>query len=179
MLFLCECRKHNQYVEHKDMLGCYTLWIVEGGKHVVFVDLSIILQTPYLQTNFECLIKNDMKSEEESCKMISRKFIQILGYRPDYIVVVNNKNASPSLQLPSIDPQISTCGMSMSAITSMAAVNPTLHHIRTLAEGPGEPCGKKNSIGLNLTSLLKRLDEKGIFKDPKYFDQQPKSIFIH
>ena len=59
----------------------------------------------------------------------------------------------------------------------MASVNPVMHHIRTLAEGPGEPNGVKNSIGLTLTALLKRLEEKGIFTDPRFFDQQAKSIF--
>jgi hypothetical protein len=163
------------------MFGNHTLWVVEGKYHVAFVELEPILRTPYMQTNFAGLIKKDMKSEDECCKMISRKFIQILGYRPDYIVVVvngKNQNAVSSLY-PSIDPKISTCGLSMDAITTMAAVNPTMHHIRTLAEGPGEPCGKKNSIGRALTFLLRRLDEKGIFKDPKYFDQRPKSIFVH
>ena len=173
--FLCDCRKHDQYVEHSNMFGNYTLWIVEGRKHIAFVDIDVVLQTPYLGTNFAKLIDNDSKSEDECLKMISRKFIQLLGYRPDYIVIVkNNKN----ITCRSINPLISTCGLSMSDITTMAAVNPVMHHIRTLAEGPGEPCGAKNSIGRSLTGLLKRLDEKGIFTDPKFFDQQPKSIFI-
>ena len=175
-LFLCDCRKHDQYIEHKDFFGNYTLWIVEGEKHVAFVDLDIILLMPYLGTNYAKLINDDKKSEDECLKMISRRFIQILGYRPDYIVVVkNNKNY---ITCPSIDPLISTCGFSMSNFTTMAAVNPVMHHIRTLAEGPGEPNGVKNSMGRGLTALLNRLDEKGIFTDSRFFDQQPKSIFI-
>jgi hypothetical protein len=178
LLFLCDCRKYDQYTEHKDLFGNYTLWIIEGRKHVAFVDLDTILRIPYLAgTNYAKLINDDKKPEDECLKMISRKFIQLLGYRPDYIVIVkNNKNTTSPC--PSIDPLISTCGLSMSDFTTMAAVNPVMHHIRTLAEGPGEPHGVKNSIGRVLTGLLKRLDEKGIFADSKFFDQQPKSIFI-
>ena len=172
--FLCDCRKYEKHTEHRDVSGNYTLWVIEDRKHVVFVDLDTILHIPYLKTNFANLINNDNKPEDECCKMISRKFIQLLGYRPDYIVVVNNKK---NFVCTSIDPMTSTCGLSMLDITAMASVNPVMHHIRTLAEGPGEPNGVKNSIGLTLTALLKRLEEKGIFTDPRFFDQQAKSIF--
>ena len=57
----------------------------------------------------------------------------------------------------------------MATILQHAAVNPTLEHIRTLAEGPGEPAGPRNQIGQRLTQLSLRLADKGFFADPKYF----------
>ena len=57
----------------------------------------------------------------------------------------------------------------MHTLLQLASVNPTLEHIRTLAEGPGEPSGQRNQIGQMLTGLSLRLWTKGFFTDPKYF----------
>ena len=59
----------------------------------------------------------------------------------------------------------------MPTILQLCAKNPTMEHIKTLAEGPGEPSssGPKNLIGQLLTALSLRLATKGFFTDTKYF----------
>jgi hypothetical protein len=57
----------------------------------------------------------------------------------------------------------------MHTILQLAARNPTMEHIRTLAEGPGEPSGLRNQLGQTLTGVSLRLAFKGFFTDPKYF----------
>lgn len=155
--------------------------------------------------------------------MISRPFLQILGYKPDYVVVVqdsdhgndyNNNNSNmnvyynhlnkssyvarggsmistsstttnttpitTSTTTTTIDSLLGlhllTSGYSMPTILHLCAKNPTMEHIRTLAEGPGEPCGPKNQIGQRLTELSMRLACKGFFADPKYFPRAPRDM---
>jgi hypothetical protein len=64
----------------------------------------------------------------------------------------------------------------MPTILQHAAVNPTMEHIRTLAEGPGEPCGPRNRIGQLLAQLSLRLATKGFFADPKYFPRAQRDL---
>ena len=92
--------------------------------------------------------------------MISRPFLQTLGYKPDYVVVTESQDEIPSHL---------TSGYSMPTLLFQCAKNPTMEHIRTLAEGPGEPSGPRNKVGQLLTELSQRLSSKGFFADAKYF----------
>jgi hypothetical protein len=155
---LCDCKKHNGFVEHRSMYMTYVLWVLPGKQHIAFIHADLLTNgITHKGSTFRELItsKQDL---EEPCKMISRPFLQLLGYKPDYVVVVGSQDGLPL-----------TSGFSMSTILQHAAVNPTIEHIRTLAEGPGEPAGPRNQIGQRLTHLSLRLATKGFFTDPKYF----------
>jgi len=156
---LCDCKKHNGFVEHRSKFMTYVLWVLPGKKHVAFIHADLLADGI---TNKGCTFRELIASKadlEEPCKMISRPFLQLLGYKPDYVVVVGSQEDGLPL----------TSGFSRATILQHAAVNPTIEHIRTLAEGPGEPAGPRNQIGQRLTQLSLRLADKGFFADPKYF----------
>ncbi len=113
---------------------------------------------------------------DEPCKMISRPFLQALGYKPDYVVIVPDSDRNdydPASQPPGY---LMTCTYSMPTILQLCAKNPTMEHIKTLAEGPGEPSGPRNQVGQLLTQLCLRLASKGFFSDPKYFPCAPRDM---
>ena len=164
---LCDCQKHDGFVEHRSMHMTYVLWVLPEKHHVAFIHADLLADgiTNKGSTFRELLLsKTDL---EEPCKMISRPFLQLLGYKPDYVVVVESQDGIPTTL---------TSGLSMPTILQHAAVNPTMEHIRTLAEGPGEPCGPRNRIGQLLTQLSLRLATKGFFADPKYFPRAQRDL---
>lgn len=160
---LCECTKCDGYVEHKSQCNTYVLWVLPDGQHIAFMHLHLICSkiTNKGQTFGELLLTK--QSHEEACKMISRPFLQALGYKPDYTVIVSNEPTSDD------DCRGYYYYSTMPAILQLCAKNPTMQHIRTLVEGPGEPCGPNNQIGQTLTQLSLRLASRGFFADPKYF----------
>ena len=164
---LCDCKKQDGFVEHKSMLMTYVLWVLPGKQHVAFIHADLLADgiTNKGSTFRELLLsKQDL---EEPCKMISRPFLQLLGYKPDYVVVVESRDGITNHL---------TSGLSMPTFLQHAAVNPTMEHIRTLAEGPGEPSGQRNKIGQLLTQLSLRLATKGFFADPKYFPRAQRDM---
>ena len=283
---LCECRKRDGYVEHKSQCNRYVLWVLPDGRHVAFIHGCLIADRITNRGITFGELLSIKPTCEEACKMISRPFLQILGYKPDYVVIVldsddyyngadNNNNISKAasainvyssrrdavfshpvgdfcfsnptdavttttttttgsdnnnnygsrisngffhrqqqqgyhhhrrvlsssstgaayphrghLIVESVDSgddnddnnhyyYASSCGetgvslltsrFSMPTILQLCAKNPTMEHIKTLAEGPGEPSGPKNLIGQLLTALSLRLAMKGFFTDTKYF----------
>jgi hypothetical protein len=157
---LCHCDKRDGYVEHRSMVKTYVLWVLPDHRHVAFIHRDLLADgISNRGETFRDLILS-RQSIEEPCKMISRPFLQLLGYKPDYIVIVDSQDESPTLL---------TSGFTMATILHHASKNPTMEHIRTLAEGPGEPAGPRNLIGQTLTHLSHRLSTKGFFADTKYF----------
>jgi hypothetical protein len=157
---LCDCVKHCGFIEHSSADYTYVLWVLPDGAHIAFLHKDVLANglTNKGSTLGELVLLK--QSIEEPCKMISRPFLQTLGYKPDYVVVTDYRDENPTFI---------TSGYTMHTILQLAARNPTMEHIRTLAEGPGEPCGPRNQLGQTLTSLSLRLSSKGFFADPKYF----------
>jgi hypothetical protein len=157
---LCHCDKRDGYVEHRSTVKTYVLWVLPGHRHVVFIHKDLLADgiSSRGETFRELLLSR--KSIEEPCKMISRPFLQLLGYKPDYVVIVDSQDETPTLL---------TSGFTMATILCHASKNPTMEHIRTLAEGSGEPAGPRNLIGQTLTQLSHHLSTKGFFADTKYF----------
>jgi hypothetical protein len=157
---LCECTKHDGFVEHHSLNYMYVLWVLPDGRHIAFLHKEVLANglTNRGNTFGELLLLK--QSLDEPCKMVSRPFLQTLGFKPDYVVVADSIDEAPT----SI-----TSGYTMHTILHNAAKNPTMEHIRTLAEGSGEPSGPRNQLGQTLTDLSQRLASKGFFTDPKYF----------
>ena len=145
---------------HASQCRNYVLWVLPDGRHVVFIHRILLANGIYNrgQTFGQLLISKG--APEEPCKMISRPFLQMLGFKPDYVVVTESSDEVPTHL---------TCGFCMQSIQRNCAKNPTMEHIRTLAEGPGEPAGPRNQVGQLLTQLSSRLTQKGFFSDAKYF----------
>ena len=143
------------------MLQTYVLWVLEDSSHVVFIHRDLLADRVKNKGETFREILLSKKCIEEPCKMISRPFLQTLGFKPDYVVIVEACDTNAS--------NVLTSGLSMSTILQNSSHNPTMEHIRTLAEGPGEPSGPKNQIGQALTRLSLRLSTKGFMADPKYF----------
>jgi hypothetical protein len=158
--FLCACVKYDGFVEHTCIWNTYVLWVLPDGKHVAFIHKDLLADEikTHGETFREILLSK--QNLEEPCKMICRPFLQIIGYKPDYVVITDTRDETPTYV---------TSGFSMTTILQLAAKNPTMEHIRTLAEGPGEPSGQRNQLGQTLTHLSSRLATKGFFTDPKYF----------
>ena len=166
---LCECTKYDGFVEHKDMFYSYVLWVLPDDRHIAFIHNDLLFNNiTHNGTTVGELVKLK-KGLEEPCKMISRSFIKLLGYKPDYVVITDSEDAvRPSSYTTTT---FTTCGYTMHTILQLSSVNPTMEHIRTLVEGPGEPSGCRNQAGQLLTSLSARLVEKGFLSDPKYFPE--------
>lgn len=160
--FLSECVKRNGFTEHRDMFYSYVLWVLFDGSHVAFIHKDLMLENfaHNGETFGELVISR--QGLEEPCKMISRPFIKTLGYKPDYVVITDSIDGVPS-------PLFTTCGYTMHTMLQLSSVNPNMEHIRTLAEGPGEPFGQRNQLGRLLSSVSSRLEAKGFLSDPKYF----------
>jgi hypothetical protein len=157
---LCECIKYDGFVEHTCIWNTYVLWVLPGGAHVAFIHKDLLAdEVKNNGTTFRAILLSK-QNMDEPCKMISRPFLQILGYKPDYVVITDTRDETPTCI---------TSGYSMPTILKLAAKNPTMEHIRTLAEGPGEPSGQRNQLGQALTHTSLRLATKGFFTDPKYF----------
>ena len=161
--FLSECVKRNGFTEHRDMFYSYVLWVLFDGSHVAFIHKDLMLENfaHNGETFGELVISR--QGLEEPCKMISRPFIKTLGYKPDYVVITDSIDGVPSPLL------LTTCGYTMHTMLQLSSVNPNMEHIRTLAEGPGEPFGQRNQLGRLLSSVSSRLAAKGFLSDPKYF----------
>lgn len=157
---LCECTKHDGFVEHKSLNYMYVLWVLPDGRHVAFIHKEVLANGLTNRGNTFGELVLLKQSLDEPCKMVSRPFLQTLGFKPDYVVVTDSIDEAPT----SI-----TCGYTMHTMLFHAAKNPTMEHIRTLAEGPGEPSGPRNQLGQTLADLSQRLASKGFFSDPKYF----------
>jgi hypothetical protein len=157
---LCDCKKRDGFVEHTSSCRNYVLWVLPDGRHIAFIHRILLANgiTNKGQTFGQILISKH--SPDEPCKMISRHFLQTLGYKPDYVVVTETHDEAPSHL---------TSGYSMSTLLIQCAKNPTMEHIRTLAEGPGEPSGPRNQVGQLLSQFSQRLASKGFFADTKYF----------
>ena len=157
---LCYCEKRDGYVEHRSIVKTYVLWVLPDHRHVAFIHKDLLADgiANRGETFRELLLSR--QSVEEPCKMISRPFLQLLGYKPDYVVIVDSQDETPTLL---------TSGYTMATILCHASKNPTMEHIRTLAEGSGEPAGPRNLIGQTLTRLSLHLSTKGFFADTKYF----------
>jgi hypothetical protein len=158
---LCECEKYDGFVEHRSLNYTYVLWVLPDARHVSFIRRDVLAAGLSNQgrTFGELLLTKG--NIEEPCKMVSRLFLQTLGYKPDYVVITDSGEGEY--------PNYITSGFCMHSILQLAAKNPTMEHIRTLVEGPGEPSGKRNQLGQALTGLSLRLASKGFFTDPKYF----------
>ena len=152
--------KHDGFVEHRSQNHTYVLWVLLDGRHIAFIHKDVLANglTNRGMTFGELLMFKP--TIDEPCKMISRPFLQTLGYKPDYVVVTDYNDGVPICI---------TSGYTMHTILQLAAMNPTMEHIRTLAEGPGEPSGPRNQVGQILTDLSLRLASKGFFMDTKYF----------
>lgn len=163
---LCNCKNSDGIVEHRSKCSTYVLWVLPDGKHITFIHEHILANRLVNkgQTFGELLMSKP--SHEEPCKMISRPFLQTIGFKPDYVVVVQNANFKNNDSKQSCS---MSSGYSMSTFLRECAKNPTMEHIVSLAEGPGDPCGPRNQIGQLITQLSSRLASKGFFSDPKYF----------
>ena len=164
---LCECQKKDGYVEHASLCRNYVLWVLPDRRHIAFVHRIILANGVSNKglTFGELLISKH--SPEEPCKMISRPLLQTLGYKPDYVVVTESRDEVPTPL---------TSGYSMATLLNRCAKNPTMEHIRTLAEGPGEPSGPRNQVGQLLSQLSQRLASNGFFADAKYFPQAQRDM---
>jgi hypothetical protein len=148
------------------MLNTYVLWVLSDSQHVVFIHRDLLADKIENKGETFREILLSKKCVDEACKMISRPFLQALGFKPDYVVIVESRDA----------PALLTSGFSMSTILQLSSQNPTMEHIRTLVEGPGEPSGPKNLIGKTLTQLSLRLSSKGFFADSKYFPRAQRDL---
>jgi hypothetical protein len=193
---LCECTTRDGFVEHRDMFYTYVLWVLPDDRHVAFIHKDLIFNNIMHNGVTVGELVMSKKGLEEPCKMISRQFVKLLGYKPDYVVIttttttttssttaaaaVSDDNDDDAIEgLPTSSTTTTTCGYTMHAMLKLSSVNPTMEHIRTLAEGPGEPSGCRNQAGQLLTSLSSRLAAKGLLSDPKYFpDSQRDSQLI-
>ena len=131
---LCECTKHDGFIEHHSLNYMYVLWVLPDGRHIAFLHKEVLANGLTNRGNTFGELVLLKQSLDEPCKMVSRPFLQMLGFKPDYVVVTDFIDEAPT----SI-----TCGYTMHTILFHAAKNPTMEHIRTLAEGPGEPCGRR------------------------------------
>ena len=97
----------------------------------------------------DALKKNDFKTAEESCRMISRDFLRSVKCTPDYVVIVH-------------EPEMGSlsCSHTMDGILTEAAKNPSIDNIRKLAEGDG---ASHNILGRHLASISQDLVAKGYF----------------
>ena len=157
---LYNCTKHDGFIEHHGLNHTYVLWVLPDKQHVVFIHKTILAHRLTNRGNSFGELLQMKQNLDEPCKMISRPFVQALGYRPDYVVVTDTVDEAPTTV---------TCGYTMHTILQHASRNPTTEHIRTLAEGPGEPTGPRNQLGQALAALSQRLVSKGFLADPKYF----------
>ena len=148
---LCDCRRLDDCVEHRDMHSTYVLWVMHSdASHVVFLHARWLNGLVYTdgQTFMQLLLH---KSAEECCKMISRTLLGALKYKPDYIVVVSD--AAKDAPLAS--------GLTMDAILGLA--QPSVSDIRALSEG----VEGRNFLGSRLTELCGVLADRGFFDDPR------------
>ena len=150
---LCDCARMGGYLEHRDMYGSYVLWVLDtDASHVVFLHkrwLNGLLYngtTPFVELLFQ-------KDVDECCRMISRVLLAALKYKPDYLVIVSDDDASGA-------PYAS--GYCMDTITTM--VEPDLPSIRGVAEGLQ---GENNYLGRRLSELCRVIADRGFFSDPK------------
>ena len=89
---LSECVKHNGFIEHTDLNYKYVLWVLPGGQQVSFIHKDVLATELFNHgmTFGELLLS--MPTLEEPCKIISRMFLQTLGYKPDYVVVTDSSD---------------------------------------------------------------------------------------
>ena len=166
---LCECTKQNGFVQHRDVSFSYVLWVLPDGIHVVFINMHLMMNNFTCHgVTFEGLLAVKQGLLEEPCKMISRPFVKSLGYKPDYVVITDSHDEVPDCK--------TTCGYTMHTFLQLCSKNPNMEHIRTLAEGPGEPSGQKNQLGQLLTTLSSRLEARGFMSDPKYFPNAQRDL---
>ena len=150
---LCDCRRLDGCVEHRDTDSSYILWVMHvDASHVVFLHKKWLNALVYTdgQTFLQLLAH---RSPEECCKMISRTLLGALKYKPDYIVIVSDTDYGAPL----------SSGLSMDTVMNLA--QPSVPCIRVLAEGlPGE---NRNFLGARLSGLCGVLADRGFFQDPK------------
>ena len=164
---LCDCKKKDGFVEHTSDCRNYVLWVLPDGRHIAFIHRILLANSIHNkgQSFGELLLQK--ASPEEPCKMISRPFLQTLGYKPDYVVATESSDEVRTHF---------TSGYSMHTLLFHCAKNPTMEHIQTLAEGPGEPSGRRNVVGQLLTQLSQKLAAKGFFSDAKYFPRAERDM---
>ena len=148
---LCECRSHNGLIMHNDQRMSYVLWQIPVGagdhKHVVFLQRSVLELASYKGRTLKQLL--DYKTPEESCSMISRDFLRSVKCTPDYVVIVHEQEMGKL-----------SCSHTMDGILTEAAKNPSVDHIRKLAEGDES---SHNILGRHLASISQDLVAKGYF----------------
>ena len=146
---LCECRSHNGLVMHNDQRMSYVHWSLPVGhndyKTVIFLERSVLDLASYKGRTLKQLL--DYKTPEESCRMISRDFIRSVKCTPDYVVIVHESGMGNLV-----------CSHTMDGILTESAKNPTVDHIRKLAEGDE---AAHNILGRHLASISQDLVAKG------------------
>jgi hypothetical protein len=178
---LCEMMQLDGRNEHRDMRSTYqyVLWVLDDGANVVFLHKDLLNRMLY---GTRCFIDwLAFKPHDECCRMVSRTLLASLRYKPDYIVLVGNDDVSGA-------PYAS--GYSMCTMLKLAEGNPTLEHIRAVAEGYMDlqsmvivthPVVAKNLppvLERRLSELCCVLADRGFFSDPrnrvKYGHQLPR-----
>lgn len=154
--------------EHRDTSSTYVLWVLDDGANVVFLHKNLLNNIGYGDRRFIDWLM--VKPAYECCRMVSRTLLASLRYKPDYIVLVGDEDASGA-------PYAS--GFSMSTMLKMAEGNPTLQNIREIAERGGVDSAasahlgcpivpmENNFLGHRLSELCCTLADRGFFSDPR------------
>lgn len=159
---LCDMKQLDGRDEHRDMHSTYVLWALDDGSNVAFLHKHLLNRIEYGGRRFIDWLA--VKPVDECCRMISRTLLASLRYKPDYIALVNDEGD-----------QGAPYGTEHSMATMLKAVEgcPTLHNIRTAAEGVDPVQGLQhpmivtnNLLGRRLTELCGILADRGFFSDP-------------